>query len=236
MTSALRLRFRLVSRLHVYPSTPEYRLFLALRKAQVETSSFTSTDFSIFGLYPSYQEVLVFLVLERRSFPLKAASVLSRVSWSSPWPVGHYPEALLASGMDIDMKYGCALLADNHPTMLEGARSLLEDLFTVVVMVADEASLFEAITKMTPDLVVVDLSLPVCGSCNIMRQLNRRYPGLKVIVLSVHDERAAVEASVAAGVAGFVLKRTAGTDLVRAVQTVLSGGTYVSPAVRSGST
>src|SRR5580698_9476853 len=115
----------------------------------------------------------------------------------------------VASRMDTVMKNGCALLADNHPTMLVGVRSLLEDLFDVVVMVADEVSLFDAITKMTPDLVVVDLSLPVSGSCNIMPKLRGRYPALKVVVLSVHDEPAAVAASLAAGAVGFVLKRTA---------------------------
>jgi DNA-binding NarL/FixJ family response regulator len=134
--------------------------------------------------------------------------------------------------MDMGMKYGCALLADNHPNMLVGVRSLLEDLFTAVVMVADEASLFAAISKMTPDVVVVDLSLPVAGGCNIMRQLSSRYSGLKIIVLSVHDEPAAVQASLAADVAGFVLKRTAALDLVEAVKEVLEGRTYVSPDVR----
>jgi CheY-like chemotaxis protein len=138
----------------------------------------------------------------------------------------------VASGLDTVMKFSCAVLADNHSNMLAGVRSLLEDLFEVVVMVADEVSLFEAITKMTPDLVVVDLSLPVRGSCNIMRPLNSRYPALKVIVLSVHDEPAAVTASFEAGAAGFVLKRTAVRDLVEAVQAVREGRTYVSPDAR----
>ena len=66
-------------------------------------------------------------------------------------------------------------------------------------MVADEASLLETIPKMAPDLVVVDLSLPATGGCNIMRHVSSRHPGLKVIVLSVHDEPAAVAASLAAG-------------------------------------
>ena len=66
------------------------------------------------------------------------------------------------------MKYACVLLADNHPPMLASVRILLEDLFSVVVMAADAASLFEAVVKMTPDVVVVDLSLPVVGNSNIM--------------------------------------------------------------------
>jgi DNA-binding NarL/FixJ family response regulator len=135
--------------------------------------------------------------------------------------------------MDIGMKkHGIALLADNHPSMLAGVRCLLEDLFSVVVMVDDEASLVEAINKMIPDVLIVDLSLPVTGGCNIMRQLAGRFPDLKIIVLSIHDEPAAVQASLAAGVAAFVLKRAAATDLVQAVKEVRKGKTYISPEVR----
>jgi DNA-binding NarL/FixJ family response regulator len=133
------------------------------------------------------------------------------------------------------MKYGCALLADSHPNMLAGVRSLLEELFKVVVMVADEASLLEAVPRMAPDIVVVDLSLPATSGGNVMRQLRDRHPQLNVVVLSVHDEPAALHASRAAGAAGFVLKRTAATDLVEAVHEVLAGRTYVSPDIRTRS-
>ena len=128
---------------------------------------------------------------------------------------------------------GSLLLADSHPPMLAGVRSLLEGLFEVVVMVADEASLIAAIHRMRPDVVIVDLSLPASGGANVARRLTREFAGLKVIVLSVHDESTAVHQVLAAGVAGFVLKRTAATDLVEAVRAVLGGGTYVSPAAGS---
>ena len=128
---------------------------------------------------------------------------------------------------------GSHLLADSHPPMLAGVRSLLEGLFEVVVMVADEASLIAAIHRMRPDVVIVDLSLPTSGGANIARRLTRDFAGLKVIVLSIHDESTAAQQVLAAGVAGFVLKRTAATDLVEAVRAVLGGGTYVSPAAGS---
>jgi DNA-binding NarL/FixJ family response regulator len=98
-------------------------------------------------------------------------------------------------------------------------------------MVADETSLLEAVPRMEPDLVVVDLSLPVSGGVNIVLTLFSRYPGLRVIVLSVHDEQAALSQALDAGAAGFVLKRTAAVDLVAAVDAVLRGETYVSPAL-----
>jgi DNA-binding NarL/FixJ family response regulator len=123
------------------------------------------------------------------------------------------------------------LLADDHPNMQKAVRCLLEERFTTTVMVADERSLFEAVRRMEPDLVVVDLSLPVSGSVNIVRDLLSRYPGLRVIVLSVHDEHPAVSQALGAGAAGFVLKRTVATDLTAAVDAVLRGETYVSPAL-----
>jgi DNA-binding NarL/FixJ family response regulator len=129
------------------------------------------------------------------------------------------------------MNRSCVILADNHPTMLEGVRGLLQGSFTATVMVADEPSLFEAVVRMQPDLVVVDLSLPVSGDVNVVRTLLGRYSGLRVIVLSVHDEPAALDQALGAGAAGFVLKRTVGADLTAGVDAVLRGEIYVSPAL-----
>jgi DNA-binding NarL/FixJ family response regulator len=115
--------------------------------------------------------------------------------------------------------------------MLQGVRSLLESVFSAVVMVADEGSLLEAIERLDPDLVVVDLSMPVEEGANIARQLKGRYPGLRLLVLSVHDDPTLAGLILDAGAAGFVLKRTAATDLLPAVEAALRGGSYVSPAL-----
>jgi DNA-binding NarL/FixJ family response regulator len=123
------------------------------------------------------------------------------------------------------------LLADNHLNMVEAVRRLLEGRFATTVIVVDEMSLFEAVGRMEPDLVVVDLSLPVSGAVNVVRSLFSRYPRLRVIVLSVHDEHPAVSEALGAGAAGFVLKRTVAVDLTAAVDAVLRGETYVSPVL-----
>jgi DNA-binding NarL/FixJ family response regulator len=127
------------------------------------------------------------------------------------------------------MKYGSVILADRHQDMLEGIRGLLEVMFETVVMVADKASLFDTAEKINPDLAVVDLSLPVSSEINIARQLKDRFPDLKIIILSVHDEQTVVSEIMNAGVSGFVLKRTAVTDLFTAVDEVLGGKTFLSP-------
>jgi DNA-binding NarL/FixJ family response regulator len=134
--------------------------------------------------------------------------------------------------MDCAMKYGRALLADSHLSMLGGVHSLLDALFETVLMVADERSLMEAVMTFKPDLVVVDLSLPREGEANIAGRLLGGHPDLRLIVLSVHDEPTVAGQMLSAGVAGFVLKRSAATDLIPAVMEVLRGGTYSSPALQ----
>jgi DNA-binding NarL/FixJ family response regulator len=129
------------------------------------------------------------------------------------------------------MRHGRVLLADSYLPMLQGVRSLLESLFAAVVMVADEGSLIETIERLDPDLVVVDLSMPVKEGTNIVRQLMGRFPRLRLIALSVHDEPSIAAEMREAGVAGFVLKRTAAADLIPAVEAVLGGGSFISPAV-----
>jgi DNA-binding NarL/FixJ family response regulator len=129
------------------------------------------------------------------------------------------------------MKQGRVLLADNHQNMLEGVRDLLENMFETVFMVADEASLIEAAEKLIPDLIVADLSLPVTKEINIARLIKTAFPGIKLIILSIHDEHAAVSECIEAGAGGVVLKRMAVDDLVPAVEAVLKGGTYISPSV-----
>jgi DNA-binding NarL/FixJ family response regulator len=115
--------------------------------------------------------------------------------------------------------------------MLAAVRALLERRFATTMMVADEASLFEAVKRMGPDLVVVDLSLPVAGSVNVVHNLLSQYPGLRVIVLSIHDERTVLSQTLGIGAVGFVLKRTAGVDLPAAVEAILRGEVYVSPVL-----
>ncbi|MEI8374105.1 MAG: response regulator transcription factor [Planctomycetota bacterium] len=132
------------------------------------------------------------------------------------------------------MKYGTVVLADSHSPMLEGVRSLLEGRFEAVVMVADEASLLQAVEKVKPELAIVDLSFPrkSMNSGNIAAMLRERFPNLKLIMLSVHDEPVVVERMLEMNAAGYVLKGSATTDLFPAIEEVLAGGTFVSPSIR----
>lgn len=132
------------------------------------------------------------------------------------------------------MKKGKVLLADIHQNMLAGVRSVLENMFEKVFMVADEASLLDAAEMIKPDLIIADLSLPVTSEINIARRLNKNFPEIKLIILSVHDESSAVNECMEAGAKGFVLKRTAVNDLVPAIEAVLQNDSYVSPSALDG--
>jgi DNA-binding NarL/FixJ family response regulator len=125
----------------------------------------------------------------------------------------------------------CVLLADRHHGLIEGIRGLLETAFDAVIMVADPNSLLEGAARIQPTLAVMELSLARNDGLELLRDLRDRCPGLKVIVLSMHDEPTVVRSVLEAGAHGYVLKSSIATDLLAAVESVLAGRTYVSPAV-----
>lgn len=119
------------------------------------------------------------------------------------------------------------LLAETHPIFVNVVRLILKDTGYTMLTAADELSLLEAVSNTWFDLAIVDLSFPISSGGNVARLLHRLNPDLKAIILSVHDEPTVVEECVAAGAKGFVLKRAASTDLLKAVETVLSGGIFI---------
>ena len=113
--------------------------------------------------------------------------------------------------------------------MLAGIRRLLEDEAEIVLMVTDEISLNHALETFNPDVVVADLSLPTSTETNIAWSLKKNFPRIKVIILSVHEEKSVLDDVMAAGVEGFVLKTRAVIDLIPAIRGVLQGCKYISP-------
>jgi len=120
----------------------------------------------------------------------------------------------------------CAILADRHHGLSEGVRSLLRTMFETVVMVADEPSLLESASRLEPALVVADLSLGRKGGLAWVSRLRAGSPGVRVILISVHDEPGVARAASSAGADGFVLKRAIASELLPAVEAVLAGRPY----------
>ena len=121
------------------------------------------------------------------------------------------------------------LLADRHHRLNEGVRGLLETVFARVFVVADRASLLDGAGRLSPELVVVDVSMAQGDIRHLVQSIRERSPAAKVLLLSVHDEPTVVEAALEAGADGLVLKRAIATDLLPAVDALLAGRRYISP-------
>ena len=129
----------------------------------------------------------------------------------------------------------CVLLADSHHGLSEGLRTMLATTFETVVMVADQGSLFETARRLHSDLAVVDLALPrgskMESGLDMVRQLRDRFPRMKLIIVSNHDQSSVSRAVLEAGADGFVAKRAIATCLLEAADAVLGGHQFVSPTV-----
>ncbi|MBP0445257.1 response regulator transcription factor [Roseomonas sp. SSH11] len=125
------------------------------------------------------------------------------------------------------------VVADDHPIVLAGIRALLLTL-PEVELVGEATSGSEALNVIRsagPDVAVVDLSMPGMNGLELTRQLTAECPTVRVLALTVHEDRAYVGPMLAAGARGYLLKRSAAEDLPRAVRAVAAGGLYLDPAV-----
>ena len=126
------------------------------------------------------------------------------------------------------MGCGSIVLADRHPSMLMGIRSLLSTEADAILMAVDEVSLLAAIQKVIPDLVIADLSFPVSGGTNVVKFIKQCNPAIKIIILSTYDDPPAVDEIMKYGADGFVLRQRAVLDLIPAVREVCQGARYMS--------
>lgn len=126
----------------------------------------------------------------------------------------------------------CIVLADKCQNILEGLRGLLETLCVNVVMVADQLSLFEALTRIKPKLAVVDLSLFDRPQSILTGRLCRQFPDVAFIILSDYDEPEIVNEVMSAGAMGYVLKQHAATDLFDAIHAVQKEKPFISPSIK----
>ena len=134
------------------------------------------------------------------------------------------------------MQQSRVILADKHANLLGGICRLLEDEGKTIVMVADKKSLYDALENFNPDVVVVDHSFlssrgTTSRETNIAWVLKKDFPKLKIIILSNHDDKSAIDDAVASGIEGFVLKPRAVIDLIPALREVLQGRKYIRPTM-----
>jgi DNA-binding NarL/FixJ family response regulator len=124
------------------------------------------------------------------------------------------------------------LIADDHEVVIEGLRRILDrPEFVVVEAVKDGRALIAKAALLKPDVILTDISLPLLNGIEAARQIRAGNPTVKIIFLTMHREVAfAVEALAAAG-NGYVLKDSAGEELVAAIGETLNGRVYVSPSI-----
>ncbi|KAF0109020.1 MAG: signal transduction response regulator LuxR family [Anaerolineaceae bacterium] len=123
------------------------------------------------------------------------------------------------------------LLADDHALVRQGLRMLLEsepDL-QVVGEAGDGSEALRLAEGLRPDILIVDVMMPGLSGLEVAQQVRRRWPKVKVIVLSMYDSEAYVVEALQAGASAYVLKKATSSDLVHAVRRVIEGGLYLSP-------
>lgn len=129
------------------------------------------------------------------------------------------------------MKKPRVLLADDHTFVLEGFKKLLEEQCDLVGSVEDGRALVEAAVKLEPDLVILDISMPRLNGIEAAKKLTKQLPGVKLIFVTMHADPAYVNEAFKAGASGYLLKRSAATELVQAVQSAMSDHFYVTPLI-----
>jgi DNA-binding NarL/FixJ family response regulator len=126
------------------------------------------------------------------------------------------------------------LIADDHQIVRDGLRSLLEiePEFEVVGTVAEGRSTVKMVEELKPDVVIMDISMPGLNGIEATRQITRDFPKIKIIALSMHDDRYFVMNMLKAGASGYLIKDCAYKELTRAIDVVVrKGKTYLSPEI-----
>lgn len=124
------------------------------------------------------------------------------------------------------------LIADDHTLVAEAFKRLLEPECEVVGTVGDGRALLKAAPQLQPDLVLVDLNMPLLNGLDASEQLKQSLPKIKIIVLTMNEDPEIAAETMDRWASGYLLKKSAGSELLKAVREVLHGGKYVTPALQ----
>lgn len=126
------------------------------------------------------------------------------------------------------------LLCDDHGLILEGLRTLLEKEYDIVGVATNGRDLVTDVDQLKPDVVLLDLSMPILNGMEAARQIRARNPEVKIVVVTQKSDREYVQAALRVGASAYVLKQAATTEIRSALREVLAGRYYVTPALRKG--
>jgi len=123
------------------------------------------------------------------------------------------------------------LLADDHTMVVEAFRKLLELEFEIVGTVGDGRTLVTTAPELKPDVIVIDISMPLLNGMDAGRELKRLLPRTKLIALTMNEDCEVASEALRSWASGYLLKKSAGSELVKAIREVLKGKSYVTPKV-----
>src|SRR5215475_1214474 len=126
------------------------------------------------------------------------------------------------------------MLADDHTILLEAFRKLLEPHFEVVGTVSDGRALLEAAPALKPDVVVVDVGMPLMNGLEAGLRLKELLPAAKIIFLTMNEDPELAVKAMRSGASAYLLKSSAASELIRAIQMSLKGKSYVTPQIARG--
>ncbi|NOS79268.1 MAG: response regulator transcription factor [Nitrospira sp.] len=126
------------------------------------------------------------------------------------------------------------LLADDHTLVLDGYRKLLESSCDIVGAAEDGRTLLKMAHQFQPDIVTLDISMPHLNGIDAARKLHKDLPDTRIIFVTMHADQAYITEAFKAGAKGYLLKRSAGSELVQAVQAVMNGHNYITPLIAKG--
>ena len=124
------------------------------------------------------------------------------------------------------------LLADENQLLLDGLRKLLEPDFAVVGMVFDGRAAVAAFEQLRPDVMLLEIGLPVLNGIEVARQVRRTFPDARIIFVTMHSHRTYVDEAFYSGASGYCVKQGTASELLEAIRTVMHGERYVSTRLR----
>jgi DNA-binding NarL/FixJ family response regulator len=127
------------------------------------------------------------------------------------------------------MKRSRIVVADDHTMVSDAIKNLLEQEFEVVGTFADGQSLLEAVQLLMPDVIVLDIGMPVMNGLNAGQRIKQVRPRIKLIYLTMNQDPDLAAEAFRWGASGYLLKTSAASELVKAIREVLRGGSYVTP-------
>ena len=130
------------------------------------------------------------------------------------------------------MKRTRLLIADDHVMFAQGLESLLRDEFDLLGTAGNGEELVEATLRLQPDVILVDISMPVLNGFDAVRSIKANGSDAKIIFVTMHDDATLLTEAFRCGASGYILKQAAGEELANAIREVAHGNNYVSPLVK----